>query len=317
MLSINEKEYIFIEKFRPKTIDDIVLTENIKQKIKSWIKDGQIPNLILTSKSAGLGKTSLAHVLINELDAEALFINASLESNIDLVRTKIKGFASTASYDGRAKIVILDESDFLNANSAQPALRGFIEEFSQNCRFILTCNYKEKIIEPIRNRLQEIDFDEIFNTNKSELVKSTAKRIIEILKYEKIEFSKEDLLFLIKHYYPSQRSIISKIQEFTVFGDQNKLVINKSDIDTDKINTLILESIEKNNFSKIKENIEKLADPSSLYTNLYNNIESFILQKRPEIIIIIAEYSLWDTQVRDRVINAVACGVKIGSIINK
>ena len=315
MLSINTKEFILVEKYRPKSIDDIVLTNEWKNKIRSWVKKGEIPNLLLSSKTPGLGKSSLAHTLINELDAEALFINASLYPNIDILRNKIKGFASTSSFDGRAKIVILDESDFLNANSTQPSLRGFIEEFSESCRFVLTCNYKDKIIKPIQDRLINIDFDQMFNINKPELIKQVFLRTKSVLENEKIQFNLEDLKYLVKHYYPSSRAILNKIEEFSTPTDNgNVLIINKEDIDSDTLNDHIIKSILSKNFETIKSSIEKLSDPSSLYSTLYENITKFDQSKRPQTIVIIAKYAAWDAQVRDRLVNAVACAVEISNI---
>ena len=166
MLSVNKEHIVWVEKYRPKNIDDIILTKETKAMVKSWIESGQIPNLLLSGRTPGTGKTSLCHTLIAEIGADAIFINSRLYPNIDSLRNKIQGFVSTSSFDGRPKIVVLDEADFLNANSTQPALRGFIEQFSKNARFILTANYKTKLIEPIRNRLIDIDFDEMFVQNK-------------------------------------------------------------------------------------------------------------------------------------------------------
>jgi len=312
--SINQKEYIFIEKYRPKSVDDLIVTEKVKSQIKSWIKDGEIPNLLLSSRTPGTGKTSFAHTIISEMGADALFVNSSLESNIDLLRSKIQGFVSTSSFDGRAKIIILDEADFLNANSTQPALRGFIEQFSKNARFILTCNYPNKLIEPLRNRLMLIDFDEMMAKHKPELVKMTFLRNKAILDNEGIEYTKEDLIWLIKHYYPSNRLILNKIQQMT---QDKKLLINKNDIDTDSLNNSIMKDIQNNDFDNLKKHIEQLPDPSSIFLTLYENIDNFAQPIRPEIIITIARYSSWDSQVRDRMINAVACCTEILTIVQR
>jgi len=317
MLSINPKEYIYIEKFRPKNINDLIVTDDLKTQMKEWLTAGQIPNLLLTSKTPGTGKSSMAHTILAELQADALFINSSLESNIDTLRNKIQGFASTASFDGRPKIIVLDEADGLNPLSTQPALRGFIEEFSKNVRFILTANYINKIIEPLRNRLQIIDFDEMMSKNKAELIKKTYLRNKEILDYEKITYTKEDLIWLIKHFYPSNRLILNKIQQMT---KNAKLVINKVDIDTDTLTSETIKAILNNNqesFDIIKKNIEKLPDPSSLFLALYEAIIKFPQVKRPEVIITIAKYQSYDSQVRDRLINSVACGFELQQILNK
>ena len=298
-MNLNERETLFVERFRPKTIDDIILPQKIKEDIKAWKEAGEIPNLLLTSKSPGLGKTSLAHTIINELGVEAKFINASLESNIDVLRSKILGFVSTVSFDGRPKIVVLDEADYLNTNSTQPALRGFIEEFSKSARFILTANYKDKIIEPLRNRLLDIDFDAMFNDNKG-LVKDIYLRCDSILKEQNIKFEKADLVYLIKHYYPSTRSIIMKLEQFSFSGT---LVINKDKMDADGVLVGVFNTIINDDFMEMRKLISTISDPSVLFSELYHRLDDFPVEKRPPILICLAKYQTQDSVVRDRVIN--------------
>jgi len=245
-LSKNDKEYIWIERYRPKNVDDIVLPEDLKLKVKEWIKDGEIPNLLLSGKTPGTGKTSLCHTILNELDADALFLNASLQPNIDILRNKIQGFVSTSSFDGRPKIVVLDEADFLNAQSTQPALRGFIESFSKGARFILTCNFKSKLIEPLRNRLIDVDFDEMSQKNKAEMIKGSFLRAQAVLNAEGVQYTKDDLIWIIKHFYPSSRKIINRLQEHSTTGT---LVINKEEIDTDSLADQIIQDIKAIDFS--------------------------------------------------------------------
>lgn len=313
-LSINNKEYIFIEKYRPKTITDLSVPMALKEQMKEWVKDDQIPNLLLSGRTPGTGKTSLCHTLIHETGADALFLNASLYPNIDVLRSKIQGFVSTSSFDGNPKIVVLDEADFLNANSTQPALRGFIESFSKNARFILTCNYPMKIIEPLRNRLINIDFDDMTIKNKNELIKDTLIRTLAVLNNEKIEYDMEDIKWIIKNFYPSSRAILNKIQEHTI---NKKLVLNKDEIDNDSLNNKILENIHKNEFENLRKNTEKMPDPSSLFMILYENLDDFPQALRPGIIIIIAKYQSYDSQVRDRTINSVACATEIMDLLQK
>ncbi len=310
-LSINNKEYLFIEKYRPKNIQDLVLPEALKTKVKEWIKDEQIPNLLLNSRGPGLGKTSLCHVLIEETGADALFLNASLYPNIDILRSKIQGFVSTCSFNGNPKIVVLDESDFLNQNSTQPALRGFIESFSKNARFILTCNHVDKIIPPLRDRLIEINFDDMYNKSKVELITNIFHRTVAILENEEISYTGADIKYIIKHFYPSSRKILNKIQEFTV---NKKLVVNKDDVDSDSLNLQIIDNIKNPNFDKIRANCAKLSDPSLMFSALYEHIDEFPEEFRPEIIICIAKYQVFDSQVRDRVIIIVACCTEIMKI---
>ncbi len=311
-LSVNNKEYIWIEKYRPKNLDDIVLPKDLKSKIQTWIDDAEMPNIMLSGRTPGTGKSSLCHVLIHELDADALFINSSLESNIDTLRIKIQGFESTASYDGRPKIVILDEADGLNPKSTQLALKGFIEQFSKGSRFILTCNHKQKLIEPLRNRLIDIDFDDMSQKDKEELIKGSALRAISILQHEKVTFKKEDLIWIIRHFYPSSRKIVNKLQEHSTTGE---LIINRDNIDSDTLNSLILENIQNKNFDALRDNISKLPDPSSIFLTLYEHIDDFKQEIRPQLIITIAKWQSYDSQVRDRLINSVACAVEVMEII--
>lgn len=307
-LSINKKEYIFIEKYRPKNIEDLVVPETLKAQMREWVKDEQIPNLLLSGRTPGTGKTSMCHTIIEETGADALFLNASLYPNIDILRNKIQGFVSTSSFDGNPKIVVLDEADFLNATSTQPALRGFIESFSTNARFILTCNYPQKIIEPLRNRLITVDFDDMANKNKAELIKGTFLRARAILENESIEYTPDDLKWIVKHYYPSSRLILNKIQEFTT---DSKLSIDKEEIDVDGLNTVLIGNIMDKDFDSLRRNCTKLPDPSSLFLTLYEAIDDFPQTLRPSIIILIAKYQSYDSQVRDRLINTVALGTEI------
>jgi len=186
---INSGETIFVEKYRPKTLNDIILPKDLKESIREWIDNDDIPNILLVSKVPGLGKSTLAHVLINETGADSLFINISLNGNIDTLRGKIQGFVSTTGFENKHKIIVLDEFDGAS-QQLQKALRGFTEEFSKSARFILTANYKEKIIEPLLNRLQIFDFDKIFASkeNRKELLQQTFNRLRDILDNEEIEY---------------------------------------------------------------------------------------------------------------------------------
>ncbi len=311
-LSVNKSEYIFIEKYRPKSINDLIVPETLKEQMREWVEDDEMPNLLLSGRTPGTGKTSFCHTIIEELGADALFINASLESNIDLLRTKIQGFVSTASFDGNPKIIILDEADGLNANSTQPALRGFIEKFSKNARFILTANYPQKLIEPLRNRLMLIDFDDLMNKNKKELITATFLRSKAVLENEQIEYTGDDLKWLVKHYYPSNRLILNKMQQFT---QGKKLHINKEEIDTDSLNVEIIKNILDKDFDKLRRNCAKMPDPSSIFETLYVAIDDFPQSLRPQIIIAIARVQSWDGLVRDRLINAVGLAVEIQALL--
>jgi len=310
-MKYNDKEYIWEEKYRPKTIKDIVLPKYMKEDIEKWIENREIPNLLLVSKNPGCGKTSLAHTIINELDAEAKFINASLERNIDVLRTNIQGFVSTASFNGKPKIIVLDEADNLNAESTQPALRGFIEQFSKNARFILTANHKEKIIEPVRDRLQLFDFDKEFNEHK-ELIKDIYLRASEILKIENIEYNANDLKMLVKNCYPSSRSLIKQLQQYSFGGVLN---IHKHHGNSEDIMELIFKSVLDKNFNEMRMLISKISNYDILYTYFYDSLDKFPIEKRPPIVITLAKYQANESLVRDKIVNTAACLTEIMGIL--
>jgi DNA polymerase III delta prime subunit len=310
-ITVNKREYIWEEKYRPKTLEDIVLSDELKKDIQKWKNDGEIPNLLLISKKPGLGKSSLAHVIINELNAEAKFINASLQRNIDTLRTEIQGFVSTASLEGKPKIIVLDEADYLNAESTQPALRGFIEQFSKNARFILTANYKEKIIPAVKDRLQIYDFDEIFNENKI-LIKDIYIRAEKILENENISYNQDDLKTIVKNNYPSFRTIVKKLQQYSF---SSKLDIHENIINSDNIMDILVTNIIEKNFNEIMKNLSKLSDTSLIYTYIYDNIGKFPMEKHPAIVIVLAKYQANDSLVRDKMVNTAACLTEIMGIL--
>ena len=181
--------FLWVEKYRPRSISECILPEDLKNTFSEFVKDKHIPNLILCG-SAGVGKTTVAKAMLDEIGATSMMINGSEESGIDVLRTKIKNFASTVSLEGGRKYIILDEADYLNPQSTQPALRGFMEEFHKNCGFILTCNFKNRLIDPLHSRCSVVDFV-IPNSQKPKLAKSFFGRVQTILKDENIELTQE------------------------------------------------------------------------------------------------------------------------------
>jgi DNA polymerase III delta prime subunit len=198
----------FAEKYRPTTLQDCIITSELRDTFQSFVNSKQFPNLLLSGRP-GTGKTTIAKVLCNELDADYIIINASKDGNIDTLRTKIQDFCSTLSMSGNQKVVILDEADYLT-NATQPALRNFIESYSANCKFILTCNYKNRIIEALHSRLAYIDFNLIDKEEKKDLIKQFFTRVCFILSTEKIEFDKKSVLVFISKYFPDMRKILNE-----------------------------------------------------------------------------------------------------------
>ena len=229
-------EFLWVEKYRPKTVSDAVLPKSVEKSLKSMIKSGDLQNMLFTG-TAGVGKTTAARALCNELGLDYIIINGSEEGNIDTLRGKIKQFASTVSLNGGYKVVILDEADYLNPQSTQPALRGFIEQFSDNCRFILTCNFKNRIIEPLHSRCAVYDF----NTDKKEmavLCGDFMERIEGILLHEGIkDYVKSDLANLIMKYLPDWRRVLNELQRSCVGGE---LVLLSQTTVTDELQDKIL-----------------------------------------------------------------------------
>src|SRR6056300_2027950 len=196
----NIDEFLWVQKYRPKTVADTILPEEVKAVFQQFVDDKNIPNLLLSGR-AGVGKTTIAKAMLEEIGADYIVINGSMNGNIDTLRVEIANFASTVSFTGGRKYVILDEADYLNANSTQPALRNFMEEFSKNCGFILTCNFKNRIIEPLHSRCSVIDFA-IPKESKVAMATEFFKRVCQILDTENVQFDKKVVADVIQNYFP-------------------------------------------------------------------------------------------------------------------
>jgi DNA polymerase III delta prime subunit len=302
-------EFLWVEKYRPKTIDDCILPDNIKQTFKAVVNGGELHNMLLTG-TAGLGKTTVAKALCNELDLDYLLINGSEESGIDTLRNKIKQFASSVSLQGGYKVVILDEADYLNPQSTQPALRGFIEEFSANCRFILTCNFKNRIIDPLHSRCSVIEF----NISKKESVKlcgSFLQRSKNILTEEGVAYDEKILAELIMKYMPDWRRVLNELQRYGTSGNiDSGILVSLSDV---SINEL-MNALKLKDFKKMRQwvsnNID--SDPAQLFRKIYDNMNDYVNpQSIPQLVLILADYQYKNSFVADHELNMVACCTEI------
>ena len=298
--------FLWVEKYRPKTVQDCILPPGLKAIFSKVVETGEIPNLILSGTS-GLGKTTIARALCSELDLDVLQINASEESGIDTLRSKIKQFASSVSlHSGKHKVVLLDEADYLNAQSTQPALRAFIEEFSASCRFILTCNFKNRIIEPLHSRCSVIEF----NTNKTELSKLCVEfleRLEHILTTEKVSYNKKVIAELIMKYAPDWRRVLNECQKFSSTGELESDVLVT--LNNKKISELAT-YIKEKNFRDMRKWVALNSDLDSsvifrgIYDSMYEHIEASSI---PQAVIILGEYQYKAAFVADKELNMVAC----------
>lgn len=300
-------DFLWVEKYRPQTISDCILPDTLKATFQNIVNGGELPNMLFTG-TAGLGKTTVAKALCNELDLDWIIINASESGNIDTLRTKIKQFASTVSLQGGYKVVILDEADYLNAQSTQPALRGFIEEFSNNCRFILTCNFKNRIIEPLHSRCGVYEF----NTTKKELAGLAAqfmKRATSILDAEGVSIDNKSLADLIMKHAPDWRRILNELQRHSMVGISG----SSSVIVTDTYNSLF-EYLKTKDFKKMRswvaQNVD--ADATAIFRAIYDQMNEKIKPESiPQLVLILADYSYKNAFVADHELNIVACMTEI------
>jgi DNA polymerase III delta prime subunit len=305
----NSKEFLFVEKYRPQTIQECILPKSLKQTFKDMVAKKEPQNLLL-SGSAGTGKTTVAKALCNELNCDWIMINCSEDGNIDTLRTKIRQFASTVSFHDTKKVVILDEFDYSNAQSIQPALRGAIEEFSKNCRFIITCNYKSRIIEPIHSRCTCIDFN-IPVSEKASIAAEMMDRCMDILKNENISCDKKILSQLIMKYFPDMRRILNELQRYGVSGTIDSGIL--MNITEEQIKNLI-GFLKTKNLPEVRKWIVTNSHLSEtdvirkLYDSLYGCLSPSSI---PQAILILGEYQKDMSRVADLEIHLMACMVQI------
>lgn len=302
-------DFLWVEKYRPKTIAETILPDSLKQTFSKIVESGELPNMLFTG-TAGLGKTTVAKALCNELGLDWILINGSEEGNIDTLRGKIKQFASSVSLQGGYKVVILDEADYLNPQSTQPALRGFIEEFANNCRFILTCNFKNRIIEPLHSRCGVYEF----NTSKKDMVtlcEQMMKRTIDILQKEGVEHNPKELPPLIMKYAPDWRRVLNELQRGSVGGTLVHVLTTNGSNDS---YMELFKHLKAKDFKSMRQwvanNID--TDATAIFRAVYDRMNANIApQSIPQLVLILADYQYKNAFVADHELNVVACMTEI------
>lgn len=306
------KDFLWVEKYRPRKVQDTILPEKLKDVFSNIVESGDLPNMLFTG-TAGLGKTTVARAICDQLGYDYIIVNGSEEGNIETLRGKIKRFASSVSLGGDLKVVILDEADYLNPQSTQPALRGFIEEFSDNCRFILTCNFKNRIIEPLHSRCGVYEF----NTTKKEMIglcEQFMKRVKFILTNEGVNVSgptMQGIAELIMKHAPDWRRIINELQRASIGGSiENLVAINNTDSNYGTLFT----ALKDKNFKKMRNWVVNNVDVDAcaifrhIYDNMHDNVQPSSI---PQLVLILADYQYKDAFVADHELNIVACMTEI------
>ena len=301
---------LWVEKYRPRTIEDCILPESIKKTLRDVVSQNKIPNMMFTGTS-GIGKTTAARAICNETQADYLIINGSDEGRmIDTLRIKLTQFCSTISLSGSRKVVIIDEADYMNADSVQPAMRNFTERFADNCSFIFTCNYKNRIIEPIHSRCAVIDFS-LKNGEKQVIAARFMKRVEGILTDESIDYDKEVIAKLVLKHFPDFRRVLNELQRYSTSGEINSGVL--ANIKEMNLKELI-DSLREKNFSKMRQwvvaNVDN--DPATVYRKIYDELYNVVDKGSiPQAVLTIAEYQYKSAFVADQEINLVACLVEL------
>jgi DNA polymerase III delta prime subunit len=301
----NNDQFLWVEKFRPKTIDDCILPANLKNTFNQFAKSESLPNMIL-SGGPGVGKTTVARALCEMSGVDYIVINGSEESGIDVLRTKIKQFASTVSFTSSRKMVILDEADYLNPQSTQPAMRGFIEEFSGNCGFIFTCNFKNRIIEPIHSRCSVFDF-KITNGDKAKLASRFMKRAMDILEEENVKYDKKVVAELITKHFPDYRRVLNELQRYSVSGTiDTGVLVQIADINLGELMAALKDKNFKEMRSWVALNVDN--DPQKIYRKIYDTLYDYLKPTAiPQTVITLADYQYKSAFAADQELNLVAC----------
>jgi len=300
---------LWVEKYRPSKISDTILTDELKKTFQTFVDEGYIPNLLL-SGGPGVGKTTVAKAMLDEIGATYMMINGSEESGIDVLRNKIKNFASTVSMDGKRKFVILDEADYLNPQSTQPALRGFMEEFHKNCGFILTCNFKNRIIEPLHSRCSVVEF-KIPTSDKPKLAGQFFKRVTDILTTEGIQFEPKAVAGVVEKHFPDWRRVLNELQRYSASGAiDSGILVNVSETNMNDLVSFLKDKDFKSIRKWVANNMDN--DPTQVYRKIYDTLyEQIEPSTVPHLVLSVADYQYKSAFVADQEINMLAFMIEV------
>lgn len=309
-MDIRDGQFLWVEKYRPQTIDDCILPERLKKTFKDYVAQGELPHMLLCG-TAGVGKTTIAKALCNEIGAEYIVLNGSdTGGHIDTLRDLVKGFATSVSLTDAKKVIIMDEADYMQANSTQPALRNYMEEFSANCRFIFTCNYKQKIIEPLHSRCAVIEF-KIDAADKAKIAAAFYRRAVDILTAEKVEFDPKVVAELITKHFPDWRRVLNELQRYSVSGKiDTGILVN---LNEDSYNSLIT-SMKDRDYASVRKWVGKNTDVDSveLFRELYDTASERVEASTiPNLVLILADYQYKSAFVADHELNTMAALTEI------
>jgi len=303
----NRDQFLWVERYRPRKLDDCILPDDQLNTFRQFVESGEIPNMLLCG-SAGVGKTTIARAICEELGCDYIIINGSEESGIDVLRTKIREFASSVSFTGKTKVVILDEADYLNPNSTQPALRAFIEEFANNCRFIFTCNFKNRIIAPLHSRTTVIEF-KLTKADRPKMAGRFMKRLSDILTTENVKFDEKVVAEVLKKHFPDYRRVLNELQRYSVSGTIDEGILsNIIEINMKELT----DALKSKDFRKVRswvvENLDN--DPQLIFRKIYDTVLEDV--KYPaQLVLLIADYQYKAAFAANQEINLVACLVEI------